>query len=246
MKILVSFSLYGTDQKFLHGAIRNSEIINGLGADWASLFYIGNDVPKPVLSILKSHGAIIVEQQSDWHPNGMFWRFNAAREFDFDYLLVRDVDSRITPREIEFVKTWIESSKIIHVIRDHPHHKAVIMGGLWGVTSQIKSIGINWNAMSNYGNDRGSDQNFLRDEVWLMVKHSSREFGSAFITSLARPWKSKRDPNGGFIGEAFDEFEDFDPVLREIHAGKESLFFRVVLRSVQLAFYKLRILSSKN
>ena len=61
----------------------------------------------------------------------MFWRFYPI-ESDIDIMLSRDVDSRITEREMNLVNQWIESDKTFHIIRDHMGHKIEILGGTWG------------------------------------------------------------------------------------------------------------------
>lgn len=39
---------------------------------------------------------------------------------------------KLLEREAEAVKEWLSENKTFHVLRDHPHHTAPIMGGLWG------------------------------------------------------------------------------------------------------------------
>ena len=238
--MLVSFSLYGKDLKFLRGAVRNAEIVSSLSQNWISVFYVGRDVPKWVLTDLKSRGALIREQKVDWHSNGMFWRFYAINEFDFDYVLIRDVDSRLGNRELALIDTWMKSRKIVHVIRDHPFHAALIMGGLWGANSEITKIDVDWARMKDFGNERGCDQDFLQAEVWPKVKHSLLELGSSFLTSFSRPWASRRKSEDGFVGEAFDENDNFDPFLREVLASEEKSISKLLIRSVRLKALKIR------
>jgi hypothetical protein len=240
LKVLVSYSLYGKELKFLRGAIKNAQIVERLGQNWTSVFYVGRDVPEWVLNDLRSHGALIRHQRVGWHSNGMFWRFNAINEFEFDYVLIRDVDSRIGNRELDLIEIWINSEKIVHVIRDHPFHAALIMGGLWGASSKIGKIDINWEGMKDYGNERGCDQDFLQAEVWPKVKHSLLELGSSFLTSVSHPWVSKRNSKDGFVGEAFDENEAFDPFLREVLTSSEKSFGKLLIRSVRLKALKIR------
>ena len=53
---------------------------------------------------------------------GMFWRFLALNDPLVDIFIVRDTDSRINIREERAVNEWLESDKLLHVMRDHPHH----------------------------------------------------------------------------------------------------------------------------
>ena len=52
---------------------------------------------------------------------------------DVDVLLVRDLDSHISMREVSAVKDFLNSTKDFHIMRDHPFHIQPIMGGLWGI-----------------------------------------------------------------------------------------------------------------
>ena len=52
---------------------------------------------------------------------------------DVDVLLVRDLDSHISMREVSAVKEFLNSTKDFHIMRDHPFHIQPIMGGLWGI-----------------------------------------------------------------------------------------------------------------
>lgn len=49
-----------------------------------------------------------------------------------ELFLSRDLDSRISPREVAAVSEFLASEQEVHVMRDHPAHTAVIMGGMWG------------------------------------------------------------------------------------------------------------------
>ena len=68
---------------------------------------------------------------------GMMWRFMVIDDPDVDVFIVRDADSRLTPRDAAVVADWLgqkpETSAILHCIRDHPAHSdSYINGGLWG------------------------------------------------------------------------------------------------------------------
>ena len=46
-----------------------------------------------------------------------------------DILLSRDLDSRISEREVAAVEEFLASDKQVHIMRDHPARTAPIMGG---------------------------------------------------------------------------------------------------------------------
>jgi len=67
----------------------------------------------------------------------MLWRFTVADDPSVDLFIVRDADSRLTPRDAAVVADWLrqrpETSAIFHCIRDHPSHSLyAVSGGLWG------------------------------------------------------------------------------------------------------------------
>jgi len=71
------------------------------------------------------------------HLAPMLWRFTVVDDPDVDIFIVRDADSRLTPRDAAVVADWLdqspEESTIFHCIRDHPSHSRFpVSGGLWG------------------------------------------------------------------------------------------------------------------
>ena len=50
-----------------------------------------------------------------------------------DILLSRDLDSRITFRELAAVQEWLNTpDKSIHAMRDNPAHNIGLLGASWG------------------------------------------------------------------------------------------------------------------
>lgn len=86
-------------------------------------------------------------------------------------------------------------------MRDHPAHTAPIMAGMWGarhaILKNIKKM------IDKYqkGDFWQVDQNFLRDEVYPIVKHRSLVHDEFFEK---RPFPTKRT-NREFVGDVFDE-----------------------------------------
>uniref|UniRef100_A0A0K2TR23 Uncharacterized protein n=1 Tax=Lepeophtheirus salmonis TaxID=72036 RepID=A0A0K2TR23_LEPSM len=69
----------------------------------------------------------------------MLWRFFPIGDTNVDYFFSRDLDSRITTREIHALLEFINSKKSLHIMRDHMHHGTQILGGMWGVNLQNKN-----------------------------------------------------------------------------------------------------------
>ena len=212
--ILVSFSLYGNDKKYIIGALKNARIVQEFGQNWQSVFFLGTEVPQEIENDLTRLGAIVRRKKNSWHSNGMFWRFMAINEFDYDYLIFRDVDSRISQRELDAIEQWKSSGKTLHIMRDHPHHNAIILGGMWGVTSAAKRANIVWENSFNYGLNHGEDQIFLQQEVYPALRNSIH-LNDSFFSLL--PWRStfptERD-GSNYVGESVDQNEVYDESLR--------------------------------
>lgn len=214
--ILVSFSLYGNNPKYIVGALRNAELIQGLGSDWRSVFYLGADISEKVKSELSLRGAQIRNWDQAWHENGMFWRFTAIQEFEFDFLIFRDVDSRISDRELEALDQWINSGKTLHIMRDHPHHNALILGGMWGVTSAIKRTDVDWKSAELYGVQHGQDQIFLDRAVYPYLKRSMH-VNDEFFSLPRRKFRFPSERIGSeYVGESLDQYDNIDENLRSI------------------------------
>jgi hypothetical protein len=46
--------------------------------------------------------------------------------------LSRDLDSRLTGREVAAVSEWLATGRAFHFMRDHPDHGTTILGSGWG------------------------------------------------------------------------------------------------------------------
>ena len=214
--ILVSYSLYGNDPKYVIGAIKNAAFIQQLGPAWQAIFYLSSEIPDQIELELVKLGSLVKRWESNWHQNGMFWRFSAINDFEYDFVIIRDVDSRISERELNCLSEWFKSGKMLSVIRDHPHHNALILGGLWGVSSKVKESEINWKNSENFSVGHGQDQVFLKKEVYPVLRRSMY-LNDAFFSLPRSKYRFPTNRNGlGFVGESVNESEDFDADLRKV------------------------------
>ena len=213
---IVSFSLYGNNPKFTFGAIENAMYVANYMPGWIALFYVGNDVDKQIVSKLTELGAIIKNQESTWHKNGMFWRFKVFRDFLPEYAIIRDSDSRITARELAAVEEWIASGKSLHIMRDHPYHNVRIPGGLWGGTKKLADLIPIEADLAKYSSARGQDQVFLGDYVYPLLKKDLCVHDSFFLVNLTRQKFLLQRIENEYIGESIEYDGSFDPSLRKI------------------------------
>ena len=162
-------------------------------------------IPDSVLIQLEAAGAEIVRcGKSSW--NLMLSRFYAIE--DYDVVLIRDADSRLTFREKAAVDDWLTSDKPIHAMRDHPWHGTPILGGMWGlkkgILDDIRQRSEKYLA-DNENDFWQVDQLFLRKEIWP-------EFFQCIMVHAAYCQMSPGDldfptarENGQYVGQPFDE-----------------------------------------
>ena len=130
---MISMGLYGTKEKYTHGAIRNAEMAKIYFPGWVCRYYVTSDVPHEVIAKLEALGAEIFKIPSgEGYISGMFWRFLVASDETVDRYIVRDVDSRPNSRDRLAVEEWIQSSYPVHIMRDHVNHCIPMNGGMWG------------------------------------------------------------------------------------------------------------------
>lgn len=150
MKV-ISFSLWGSNDKYCLGAIYNAVIAKEIYQGWLCRFYIDIDtVPVHIISTLKNMDNVEIVRKStvrnifNSDTNPMIWRFrevftifdafgqNSNKQKE-NIFIIRDTDSRPSLRERECVLEFEKSDTHIHIVRDHPCHKwNFILGGLWG------------------------------------------------------------------------------------------------------------------
>jgi hypothetical protein len=103
------------------------------------------------------------------------WRFLPLDDQTADLVLVRDVDSLLDAREAWCVQEWIDSGKPFHIIRDDCCHTELILAGLFaaraGVLGRIEEHLARFiNSSGDRGVGRYSDQLFLRQCIWPLVR----------------------------------------------------------------------------
>lgn len=135
---LVSFTLFGNKKLYTEGALRNAERWRCGPLNVDTIFYVGDSVPEKTINGLLNRGAKVVYMEGEPEDQtATFWRWAAFGEFDYDYVLSRDVDSRPSEREYYAIDEWLRGKLPFHVIRDHPFHGVPILAGLFGAKKEI-------------------------------------------------------------------------------------------------------------
>jgi hypothetical protein len=229
---LISFSLYGKDPKYVKGIFRNLELKKEIYSDWKMIVFHDDSVEQTVLDELLSADVILRNVDGC----GIFpasWRFLAHDEPNVEMFISRDADSRINKREEEAVLEWQNSDKVLHIMRDHPHHGAFhfgkpILGGMWGLKTYypngIKIFNIDfkqWILMhqgeAEYSNLKEkwfwTDMNFLKDTLYYLLGnpktcmiHAAQDYMNRvewFNEDFAKDFPSAISQDKHFIGEIF-------------------------------------------
>lgn len=181
-KNIISFSLWGADPVYTHGAIVNAQIAPHIYAGWRCRFYCDGSVPVPIIDELRRLGSeihIIRDPKIlDLKP---LWRFFVSDDVTVDRFICRDADSRLNAQEAVAVDDWIRSDLPFHVMRDHPYHMEVILAGMWGgVARVLPNIRELATVALAYSRNKWNDQEFLRDVVWPLIRDDAKIHDSVF------------------------------------------------------------------
>jgi hypothetical protein len=223
-KKIISYSLYGTNEVYLNGAVENAKIQRMFYPGWTSRFYVSDDVPEATKIKLRKYGAQVIHKGvSDGHL-GLYWRMEAF--FDdpmIDCVIIRDCDSRLNWREVYAVDEWLKSDKVFHIMRDHPSgHNSQMMVGMMGMKMGTYNLKDEYNLwmqtydpMSHpFSRTRGKhffgDQMFANTIIWpkLLNNHIAHDEYFKF-SGNELPFRFRYD-QGLFVGQRFTK--DNQPV----------------------------------
>jgi hypothetical protein len=205
MKPIVSFSLFGTDKKYYIGAEKNIKEIKNLLPNWdVRIYYHENMILDGEVEKLTKLGGNMInvkdiflgDKESVHFP--FFWRFLSF--FEDVPSIVRDLDSRFSHREIEYINQWMNNGYEYFIIRDHPW-QAPVPSGLFGIKKFIPDFKHHF---INFVNTEeliwGSDQEILRTYMEKINKENIFYCGYDDHLNYI-----PRDDKNFFIGMQMDE-----------------------------------------
>jgi hypothetical protein len=175
---VIAFSLWGSDPRYLRGALTNATVARYLYPGWAARFYVDSSVPEAIRKALKQNGAQVVPM--DHLPAvqyGLFWRFLVEDDPSVDIYVVRDADSVLNVQERWAVGDWLKSGKAFHIMRDSSQHSELILAGMWGahrgniggMEERVRDFVASAPRAANY---IVADQHFLRNGIWPIARNS--------------------------------------------------------------------------
>jgi hypothetical protein len=168
--IIFSYSLYGANPKYTHGALANARIIKERFPDAKMYVYAAESVPADIKEQLAAMAHVrLIPVPTREGSRGMFDRFLAIDDPECDIMFVRDADSRIHERDAACIEDFIaDPSKLIQIIRDHKYHYYRIVGCAFAVRKEAmaQSMASLIAKTPHYGTNYGCDQNFLVAEFY--------------------------------------------------------------------------------
>ncbi len=226
MKIC-SFSLWGANSDYWRGAVQNIRKHKSLNSGYEVFIFIDKysreiaeadgDLGKYLAEIIATSNLITLTRKAG--SFGMFWRMIPLLWADVERVVVRDCDSVLTERELYAVKEWENSKKSFHIMRDHPAHTSVIMGGMFGCVNKDISKAfmplrklLDADRIAPIKTAWQVDQVFLKRYIYPLIKDVS-VVHDPFYSKLDFPSSRK---GSTYVGEAVtrkSEFKEEDDLV---------------------------------
>jgi len=234
---VVAFSFFGSvnstrneERQYFQGIEENLALVSELyGRSWSMRVYYSLDGNNPstmafLCRLACANPALDLCPASSLPGNPrvnlikMFprnWRFLPTLDPQVDLAVFRDLDSRLSEREVAAVREWVRSDKAIHMMRDHPQHTAPVLAGMWGAkmsgghSGRRKKWQSTWQSILKSSEAWAprqrsqSDQQLLKKFVWPWAQHSLLQHDSYscsdFPGSKGFPTQRTKGP-GNFVG----------------------------------------------
>lgn len=203
MNKIISFSLWGSNPRYLIGAIENCDIAKNYYPDWKLEIYY-DDIEDWGIKKLSSFSNVkLINCKNKNFISPYFWRFFSFFDYNNDIVLSRDCDSRLSLREKKCVDDWLLTNKKISIIRDHVrHYDFPMLAGMFGIRNGLDNK--YYELMLKYGEKRyyTSDQHFLQECIWNDYKNDVFEIG----IKTNEDFRNSRNENlPFFVGQAYTE-----------------------------------------
>jgi hypothetical protein len=223
---IFSFCIYGSNPKYVEGMVKNLEQIRHYYPTFQTWIVVGNDVPSEYIEKYQSFPNVKLT-----HYPLTGGRLTTFRFFPIDNqyvacMIVRDADSRITERDRECIRRFLESDFTVYTIRDHYYHKCPLMSGQWGIKRISTHPSFQLEAGYNELKDKlssvdyyGNDEYYTRHYIFPMygehmIAFSSIDYstgGKETIAEITPPQKDKWD----FCGNVYEFRRREDNTLEE-------------------------------
>lgn len=181
-KKLICYSWWGKTKKsefYSYGVLENTVLAKELYPDWTvRVYYEDGNVDEKILKkaeelALELNNLELVKMPNtatdDLNTQKTMWRFAPMFTEDDIIYICRDLDSRLSVKEVAAVNEWLDSDKDFHIMRDHREHMVPIIAGIFGCRNNIcKPLADKFFSYKKDGY-RGVDQDFLAEVVYPYV-----------------------------------------------------------------------------
>ena len=200
---VIAYSLFGSEEIYHKGMLRNLKEAREVYPGYRMVVLVDETVTPEVLKEMESEGAIIY--QLNLEIPVVVHRFLSAIDPGVEVLLIRDADSSLGAREKAAVDEWLASGKLLHVMRDHPHHSEKIMAGMRGcLGGAFEKLASRLDGFQ-FSGKYGEDQEFLAREIWENYSSDALlDDSHGSLSGEVRAFPTKRD-GLRFVGERVDE-----------------------------------------
>jgi hypothetical protein len=213
MKQLIAFSLYGSQERYTIGAIKNAILATRHFKGYTLRFYTGASVPESIKQTLQLFPHVqLVDQEGPEDHRAKLWRFQALQDQEFDVILSRDADARLTHRERIAHEEFLASGLNFHIMKDHPTgHNYQISAGMFAARTSAIPAEISWPAAKDY---YMQDQDWLAATIWPLIKDSALIHDESYQTkpegrSKRRPFPIRKQASLHHIGAALEADDRF-------------------------------------
>lgn len=210
MKQVIAYSLYGSDHRYMIGAIKNALLAQKHFTGYEIRFYTGASVPdwtRSTLALIPNVQLVDCDGPED--HTAKLWRFKALADQTADVVLSRDADARLTRRERLAHEDFLASRLDFHIMKDHPTgHDYKISAGMFA--ARRGAIASNLEPNLEPGNYYTADQDWLAEHVWPRIKDNCLIHDETYDTqaegiSAVKPFPISKEATLHHIGAALDE-----------------------------------------
>lgn len=201
---VIAFSLWGSERRYLRGALDNVLAAAYLYPGWRVRFYVDASVPAALLACLQEHGAeVLVQPAGQSLRQRLCWRFLVANDPGVGRFLIRDADSVLNIRERLAVDAWLASERWFHIMRDWWSHTDLVLAGMWGGVAGILPPLTPLLATYQPGTMEtpNVDQWFLRDCLWRYLRQSCLAHDRCFTPPGVSPWPQPAPSGNEHVGQ---------------------------------------------
>lgn len=170
----ISFSLYGNAPRYYVGAIKNAILASRyfpFDDGFVVKFFVGKSVEPWVISTLKRIKGVQIELMEEPEDNtAKLWRYFAFSDPQFDAVICRDTDARLSYRDRMAHSDWLLSGREFHIIKDHPigHDYPISAGMFAGKTRELRWLKEKIEN-TTHEDHYTTDQDFLGSQLYPMV-----------------------------------------------------------------------------